>query len=174
MRALWCHSVASAYATDTLASVANIKSDIAFLSGLLHDIGKSVLVGIIFEKYTGSVGRLVANTDILNDAIEPLAPLVGLQVGQQWKLSEDLLCAIFFAQNPLACIDPEMQNLARCVEIGSRVADNLGYGLHNAVSLSSINCDMAAQIEMNPEQFQVVLDDLASLLPSAVTAMSTN
>ena len=98
MQNLWQHSVATANCCEAIAIQFKIDSKTAFIAGLLHDIGKVVLVDSITTKYGGNVGRLSSSPTLLTIAINPFAPIIGLHVVQKWNLSEELTFSTLYAQ----------------------------------------------------------------------------
>ena len=126
---LWQHAIVSAYYTEMLVMKLGIYSDTAYFGGLIHDIGKVVLVDAIFNQYQGATGRLKDSTDILSKAIEPFAPLVGLHVAQQWNLSPQMSFSTLFAENPEYCPHKESRPELHCIHLGSTIAESKGYGI---------------------------------------------
>jgi HD-like signal output (HDOD) protein len=106
-----------------------MKATTAFITGLLHDIGKVVLVDAITTKYTGNVGRLNSSPTLLAKAINHFAPLIGLHVIQHWNLASELTFSTLFSQHPEHLVDEAPHNLSYCIQLASDMAESKGYGI---------------------------------------------
>jgi HD-like signal output (HDOD) protein len=90
MRAIWRHNLASALIAEQLASAGFTDKDIAFTSGVMHDIGRLALAvirpkeyGLLLGSHSGSPGSILkAERDLFGwDHCE-----VGRQLIADWKL----------------------------------------------------------------------------------------
>ena len=170
MQHLWEHALTTAYLTEALTNKAGIESDIAFLAGLLHDIGKVVLVDTITTKFTGSAGRLKDDLNVLTKAVSPLNATIGLHVAQHWRLSTDLQFAIYYANDPKSCPKSELQKLVHCVSLACTGADSAGCGLPQDSETSQIDEDALSTLGLGQPESQKILDDTreltSALMPS--------
>ena len=73
MQKLWMHSLATVHCAELLALKLDIDRDFAYVTGLLHDIGKVVLIDVITTKYIGAPQRLRETPDLIVKAIEPVS-----------------------------------------------------------------------------------------------------
>ena len=139
MQSLWKHAVATAHCAEAIAEQLNskeINSTMAYVAGLLHDIGKVVLVDVITTQYPGDAGRLKTSPELIAKAINPIAPLVGVHVTQHWRLPGELAFITFFARHPQSMPHPGCKKLAYCLRLASDIADLKGYGIAESDSIT--------------------------------------
>ena len=128
MDASWQHAVATARLAEAFsASVAGSAQQGLFLMGLVHDIGKPVLLDAITNQYKGRMGRLKESPDLLLAALDDFAPYAGLRVAQFWNLPVEIRVATFFANVPGAAPAPFRKH-AYLVALSSAAAETAGYG----------------------------------------------
>lgn len=81
---LWKHSVLTAFYTKEIARMRRRNVEIAFLCGLLHDVGKAVLLGSV-DRVLGSEVLSVPR-DELNEALHDQHVPAGILLSEEWKL----------------------------------------------------------------------------------------
>ena len=95
LRRTWEHSVAVAtLARDVLALSGHADSDAAYLTGLLHDIGKPVVASILLEaerQTTELYNRPWIACSEWVDVINRVHRSVGLALAEKWQLPEIIL-----------------------------------------------------------------------------------
>jgi HD-like signal output (HDOD) protein len=173
MERLWRHAVATAHCAEAVARVAAIDSNLVYIAGLLHDIGKVVLVDAITTKYSGNVGRLKEAPDVLARAIEPFSPLVGLHVAQHWNLQGELLVTLYYANDPAATIREDCVRLSHCVKLASDIAEAKGFGVAQTSSPVDTKHPSIGALGLSEEQFHGLSAELDEKLDEAVGAFAT-
>lgn len=107
---LWKHSVLTGFFAKEIARLRRRNVEIAFLCGLLHDVGKAVLLNhVARDRATGStlpVAELVAALDEHHVA-------AGTRLAREWKLPEQIVEAIEFHHDHTAA--KRFQDLATTV-----------------------------------------------------------
>ncbi len=87
--AFWRHAVGTALCAKSLARLAKCNQEFAFVSGLLHDIGRLVLVTGFPEQYDAAIAHRVANDGDMLDAERAVLgldhALVGRALAEHWK-----------------------------------------------------------------------------------------
>lgn len=89
---VWKHSIACAYASEIAADLLNLKlAADPFSLGLLHDIGKLVLLQIIADmeckgKFNGGI-----TTDKLTDTVSAYHCLFGAKLLEKWKYADSYI-----------------------------------------------------------------------------------
>ncbi len=129
MRAIWRHNLACALIADQLASVGYMDRDIAFTSGVMHDIGRLALsvvrpqqYTLLLEKHCGSPASILpAEREIFGwDHCE-----AGRQLVMDWKLPSEFEVITSEHHAPRQKDSPwDMLNL---INVSCRMADTAGF-----------------------------------------------
>lgn len=106
----WRHAIAAAVCARALASHLNINPELAYTAGLLHDLGRLVLV-TQFEDHYEATMRYRAHHDCqLLEAEQAVLGIDHARVGevlmQHWKFPENMQQALAHHHSPLAGHDP--------------------------------------------------------------------
>ena len=128
-RLLWQHSVECGIAARRVASaVSGADIEQAFISGIMHDIGKVAILLLYPEKYK-QIERL-KNADKLTDiqAEEQILHTDHAQIGQllmaKWHMPEDVCRSIEFHHRPAQAVDH--QQLSLIVTLGDLLSHLYG------------------------------------------------
>jgi putative nucleotidyltransferase with HDIG domain len=138
-RLLWEHSLITALSGRAFAKALRFpRVEEAFLGGLLHDIGKSVM-GIKFPDRYGTLVRSVYNQE--GDGLELELDtfgfdhtMVGEALLRAWNLAESLADAVRWHHHPDEAPD-NSRNLAAIVALGNHLALARGVGMGRPDSL---------------------------------------
>lgn len=126
---IWKHSVATAFNTSLAAESAGLNSSIAFTAGLMHDLGKVVLLQkadpAAAEKlcYSASKESLVTEEALFGCHHAEL----GGALLERWKLPSDLVSAVRFHHNPQQAGTVDTRLIAACVAVGNFVTHSAQY-----------------------------------------------
>jgi putative nucleotidyltransferase with HDIG domain len=105
-KAFWRHSIATAVCARVLARRMRFNQDYAFTAGLLHDIGRLVLVTTHPERYAEVIAWRSANDSALLDAERAVLGLdhvaTGVALAEHWNLSDTMRHAIAHHHDPEA------------------------------------------------------------------------
>lgn len=97
-RAFWRHSIATAVCAKQLAQRVKVNQDYAFTAGLLHDIGRLVLVTRYPEQYDVVLERRIADDSTIVAAERIVLgsdhAVVGRSLTAHWKFPADMQTAI--------------------------------------------------------------------------------
>ncbi|MCK6546900.1 HDOD domain-containing protein [Myxococcota bacterium] len=94
---LWEHSVAVALLARDLAALSgSSEGETAFMTGLLHDVGKVVVAGIMLEaeRMIGGRGGQWVNSDTWTASLQKSHRQVGLALAEKWHLPEVVVAGI--------------------------------------------------------------------------------
>ncbi len=127
---LWHHSVAVAIVANALAKTyACCEPDLAYITGLMHDVGKLLL----FEHFTSEYLGIIENESLdLNSAVQQEEihfgfghALLGSVLLEEWQLPE--VCSVAIAAHH---DDYSTESLSGLITIANVFVSSLGYDFH--------------------------------------------
>jgi len=122
----WRHNIATAICAELIARSLHLKHDFAFTAGLLHDIGRLVLVSRFPKKYEEVIRLAIEKDCSLLDAERNLLGVdhvaVGLILALQWNFSDAIQDAIRGHHEP---DDKELNSIASIVHVANAIVHTL-------------------------------------------------
>ena len=166
MEGLWRHGAATAYCADEIAlKTPSVPQALPFSAGLVHDIGKLVLIDIITVKYKGGTGRLRDSPDLLLRVIDRFQSLVGLHVVQYWDMSPEIFYTTYFSARPNFLPTEQWEASTHVVALASDAADACGFSIVPVeTELSIADHPSAEALGLSDEQ----IDSLQESLPESL------
>lgn len=126
-KAFWRHAIGTALCAKMLARQLNLNQDYAFISGLLHDIGKLVLVSRFPQEYANAVAHQQAHDCFATEAERAVLgldhPTVGRALAEHWKFPLTMQKAI---ANHHAPEDSDIGDIPALVHVADAIAHALG------------------------------------------------
>ena len=105
-KAFWRHSIATAACAKVLARQMRFNQDYAFTAGLLHDIGRLVLVSCFPNQYSETIAYRAEHDCYLLDAERTVLGVdhvdAGLALAEHWNFSDTMRLAIGGHHDPEA------------------------------------------------------------------------
>jgi len=105
-KAFWRHSIATAACAKVLARQMRFNQDYAFTAGLLHDIGRLVLVACFPEQYSATLAYRKEHDCYLLEAERAVLGVdhvdAGLALAEHWNFSDTMRLAIGGHHDPEA------------------------------------------------------------------------
>jgi len=127
-RAFWVHSAGTALCSRALARQVGANPEVAFTAGLLHDLGRLILVARFANEYHGVVAYRIAHDGYMIDAERRVLGFDHAQVGaalaQIWKFSAETVAAITGHHAPEG---QPAQALAGLIHVADVMAHALGF-----------------------------------------------
>lgn len=130
-RLMWRHSVSTALFTHLLTrEIKGVPREELFIYGLLHDIGKTVLLQSLPELYeplldeSYSTGREICPLE--KELLEFTHTEIGYFLAQEWNLDEGAQTAIFFHHNPE--LSPKFSEESALVRLGDLLSHHYALG----------------------------------------------
>ncbi|HVZ20748.1 MAG TPA: HDOD domain-containing protein, partial [Vicinamibacterales bacterium] len=145
-RRLVDHGVGTAYLAHLIAEDADVNEDAAFLCGLLHDIGKLVILKWLYDarRRTG----IATPEDVVAETVRHWHPTVAGLTFRRWNLPGDL-------DEPVMCHHDYRhatanRRLAATVDLANRLSHRYGFG-----------CDVDREREVagSPPMLELGLDE---------------
>lgn len=130
----WANDIATALISRTLAQrLFPGKEDTAFLGGLMHDIGKLLLIQRASEEYRQVLAKVEKDGEYFHKAEELTFPFdhtqVGQLIGEKWNFSADLISIIRDHHAPWPdSPSPDKLTFAYLIKAADLFAHSLGFG----------------------------------------------
>lgn len=155
LRNLWNHSVLSGYFTKEVARMRRRNVEIAFVCGLLHDVGKAILIANLDNQEEGD--PKIAHSSELAEALHDYHCDVGSRLASRWKLPDQLQEAITYHHDfELA---PSFGDMASMTCLGDLLAHLVlpvsGYGPVNSDVLRQH--DVVVGLNLYPDQVDALM-----------------
>ncbi|HEY0061452.1 MAG TPA: HDOD domain-containing protein [Telluria sp.] len=103
-QAFWRHSIATAACCKVIARRVKFNQDYAFTAGLLHDIGRLVLVSAFPQQYQQVMAHLHASQGSVLEAEHAVMGVdhvaAGVALAEHWNFSDTMKAAIAFHHDP--------------------------------------------------------------------------
>jgi putative nucleotidyltransferase with HDIG domain len=154
-RLIWEHALVSAIASRAFAkSLRFARLEEAFIGGLMHDIGKSVL-GIKFPERYGALLRTVYNEQggCLQLELDTFGfdhAMVGEALVSRWNLASSLQSAVRWHHDPLHAPE-EHQELAAIVALSNQLALEEKIGIGDPRHLDDASSQAMEILKLSPE-----------------------
>ncbi len=121
---LWEHALAASVTTRSLAAQVGTDPELAFLAGLVHDVGRAVILSCAGDVRRHSRGQLQPDPLVLEGVMEFLHAQLGAIVTDSWHLGEDLATAIVHHHDPAGAPEP-VRRFASLLAVGDELAKQL-------------------------------------------------
>ena len=160
MHQLWRHAIATAHCAYEIANVlAEPRSDELFVAGLIHDVGRVVLLDIVANQYRGVLADLRNSPELMGEVFDGYSPLVGLQVVIKWNLPSEFRMTTFLLRQPESIPTESTRVLANIVALAEAVAEVSGYGLGKKIP-SILSLPAARALGLTDMKLAIVRTDL--------------
>ena len=122
VRSVFQHSLATAIFAREIARSKRAKVEEAFLSGLLHDIGRPILIQAVLDiaRAAGAAERKKLQSEALLDATTKHHAIAGASLARSWKLPDNVSLAIEYHHD--ISPPPEALQLVRLVQLADEFA----------------------------------------------------
>jgi len=156
LSSLWKHSVLTGFYTKEIARIRRRNVETAFLGGLLHDIGKAVLLDNI-DRVLGKLSLKISSAEMLA-AIDEQHVAAGKMLAGEWRLPDQIVEAIVYHHDYENA--PRFKEMAMTV----RLADELSRMLLPSAFYTPTSEDqlqahpVLVGLNMYGDQFQELLD----------------
>lgn len=165
MQRIWRHSIATAHCANTIAvQMSEPRSEVLFLAGLIHDIGKVLILDIITGQYAGTISQLRVTPELFREVIDSFHPLLGLHVAQQWNLPPEFGAIVYFHHTPSASPHEEWTPMCHTVALANLISKVEGFGLYEVKDVFLSSDESARYLNLNDIKLASMRVDLADLL----------
>jgi putative nucleotidyltransferase with HDIG domain len=147
MRKLWRHNLATAIIAERLASAGLIDKDMAYTSGILHDIGRMALAVLQPKAYAELLEKHHGPSHSVLDAERALFGMDHCETGRQliadWKLPENFEAAV--ADHLSARRDDGAWDVTELVKVSCAMASAVGFAAFSGCEPKSFD-DLLKQL----------------------------
>jgi putative nucleotidyltransferase with HDIG domain len=160
---LWRHAVCTAVNSATLAERFQLAESTAFTAGLLHDVGKLILISVEGATYTGML-RSAGHFGPTLIAVEKSClgfthATLGARLLERWGLPENICIAVeLHHQSPVAA--NEHQRLAATVNFANALAHQMINGSLEAPAAAAVNPEAMILLELTADDIPLVLEQI--------------
>jgi putative nucleotidyltransferase with HDIG domain len=153
-QAFWRHSIATAVCAKAMARQIQFNQDYAFTAGLLHDIGRLVLVTSFPRHYEQAIAWRAAHDCQMIEAERAVLGLdhveVGVALAQHWNFSDTMRLAIAGHHDPAA---PGAGLLSALIHVADAVVHALDLVQVPDDIVPSVNPDAWSALKLNHKGF---------------------
>jgi HD-like signal output (HDOD) protein len=165
MRRLWSHSLGCAIGTQFLANKSGLAdlAQEAFLAGLMHDIGKLLIIKILDDVISSKLMAINLSEALLNDALDRLHAECGYFLMVKWNLPAKYADVVRNHHNP----NFDVKNLLLViVRLVNKACRKLCLGLRQDSSLTLIataEFQLLNLSDIDMAELEIKLEDIKDL-----------
>jgi putative nucleotidyltransferase with HDIG domain len=122
---LYRHALATSLATQLIGRPLGLDPDLAFLAGLVHDLGSVAMLSIAADVTRHTRGQAKISAATLADADRLLHARIGALIAQAWGFGEELVAAVEHHHQPEHAPEGVARRLAEAIAQADVVADRV-------------------------------------------------
>jgi HD-like signal output (HDOD) protein len=157
-RRIWLHSITTALAARRLASRVRVPAETAFLAGLLHDLGKVVILQSVSTLKGTSPGIATIDDATVLEFVDALHCSIGDTLFEAWKIPADLREVL--RRHHDTSLNGSGDMLIAVVQMADQLAAKAGASLHPDPELSLVEGPACALLRLDDVKLAAMLVDL--------------
>ena len=158
---LWDHCLLTGILTRKLAQHREGMGGVGFTAGLLHDLGKVLLIKAVPQQYSQVLEqakqRHKASVDQEEEEFGTNHASIGAEVLGRWKLPGNVVNAIWFHHHP--GLSATKHPIACCIELADSLAYAVGYGLRDQYTRHRETSWLLQELTLRPESIAEMLSE---------------
>lgn len=173
MHVLWRHSIAVAHLSSEIAILLSIPhSEMVYLMGLLHDIGKIALTQAVADAGNEATQAVRDNDELFHELLGRFHGLVGLHVGLRWGLPADFIVGIYYHHTPDAAPSEAWRRMAHVVTLADSIAHITNCPSERQLDVSLITSPSAAFFSLSDVKMATLRVDLEDRMDAFIGAIA--
>jgi HD-like signal output (HDOD) protein len=173
MREFWRHAVASAHCAAEIANaIAEPQPDTLFAGGLIHDIGKVLLLDILGSHDDEAIQMIHESPELLQEVLESYHGLLGLHIIQHWGLPPDFGVMVYCHDSPESVPHESWLQRVHIVDLASSIAYASGFGSAEE-DMSLLSHESTKFLNLNDIKIAVIRADLDTKIAPLIELQAT-
>lgn len=169
----WTHSLACAYLSRKIAGMTHCAElEVAFVSGLVHDIGKIIMDYYFPDSYRRVLERVASGTLTSVEAEDEILGFTHSEVGtwlaQQWKFSKGVVFSIA-NHHGMIVDDAQYKALTATIRLANHICSQEGVCLAEKVSVEPLENSIISDLKLEHDD----LSDLKHMLAARKEAFAS-
>ena len=150
MNAIWRHSVAAAISADMIAKAVGRPTELAFVAGLLHDIGQPVMLATISDEARRRSDLAGLNESQVWRLVDRLHCDVGGRLARSWNLPH-ALAEVVGKHHDVFDISPDAAFLVQLVKGADGMCRQMGIGYPDDPFQTNIHISALTGFHLDPD-----------------------
>ncbi len=175
MRAIWRHNLACALIADQLASVGFLDRDVAYTSGVMHDIGRLALAVVRPRDYSLLLGAHSGSAASILNAEQKLFGWDHCEAGRQlvtdWKMPPEFESIVAEHHAPRQKDDP--WGMADVINVSCRMADTVGCAAFSGCEVTPYSDLMDELPERERRLFHATVETLTAEIARKIDSVES-
>jgi len=171
MTMIWDHSLATAYIARELATLKRSDPEYAFMCGLLHDVGKPLLLSALETIHRKYQDRVYFTKELIDEVMRDFHAQVGGLVARSWNFPEQLHAAIRYHHEFREAGD--YQEMAMMMEVANLMAHYLGMASYMEEPEVDLLSEPALhKLELPADKFDALLKSSTDRVRELITSFN--
>ena len=172
MEDLWCHALATAQcANDIAVLIAEPCADVLFVAGLIHDVGKVLLLDLVANHDSPTMKTLRDSPELFEEVISGYHTIVGLHITRRWNLPPEFGVTTFCHDRLMSIPDESWLTTVHVVALASAVANVAGFGAEQS-EISLLSLPSTKFLGLNDIKLASLRIDLEDKVEALIEVMS--
>jgi putative nucleotidyltransferase with HDIG domain len=174
-QAIWRHSMATALIAEQLAKAGFMDKDLAYTSGVLHDIGRLALSTVRAKEYAELLETHAGSAASILQAERDRFGLNHCEIGQRlvadWKLPRDLEAIV--SLHHASRQEDGVWNMSALINVSCRMADTAGFPAFSGCEVAPFALLLDELPARERGQFQFDLQALGEMIAKKIEAVES-
>ncbi len=172
---LWKHSVATAHASNDLATaVAQPHPEELFLAGLLHDVGYIILMQILYQSKSSNLSQILSSEELTREVLFQFHTLVSLFIFEKWEIPDEFALLALSHHDPAIVPIDELKTEAHILCLANLLAIKEGYSfLSSGQEILFLQHPSTHYLNLNDLKIASLRVDLCDKLQSVFSAFGS-